>query len=475
MGSALLGALDGRGTFLGIDGETVSRADFLNLARGRRATLHAAGVHPGDHVWVSSGRGSAFWVDLVAVWLHGAVAVPVEPTPSEAVAAAMAERTSPAAVFADGGRIWPSQAVVVASAARADWEAAPATPRPEAPAAVLYTSGSSGTPKGVRLTHEALLGNARATLAAIPLQRSDRLAIAMPFHFTSAICHFLAACLRGATLLGTERTLLPADLAAFMRAQAPTCFGGAPLQLAWIADALRQEQAPLRWLMASGDQMTPAVEDRVSTAFPSAVVVAAYGLTEVGGRLCVRSEPDPPGDRGSVGRPVGDMRIAVRADDGAALPPLQTGEIWVDGPYLFDGYVGEDPRIPSRGFRTGDLGFVDTHGRLHVQGRIDDVFKCAGQKVSAVRIANALQVLPGIVDAAVIPIDDARIGTVPAAFVVLATGEKFDKAAMMRSLRASLPPNHLPHSLTELPAIPRTGSGKVRREALRARLNALSH
>jgi acyl-coenzyme A synthetase/AMP-(fatty) acid ligase len=295
--------------------------------------------------------------------------------------------------------------------------------------------------------------------------------MAVPFHFTSAICHALAACLAGATLVATERRLFMADLVPFLTQAQATAFGGSPVQLDWIARTVRPGDVALRWLMSSGDRLAPETEDRTQRAFPAAAIVVAYGITEAGGRLCIRTaREEPPG--GSVGTPIPGMEIELREPDGTRAASGVEGELWVTGPWLADGYLGEPRFDPVKGFASGDLAWVDEMGRVHIAGRVDSVFKVAGQKVHGDRIAAHLRMQPGVIDAAVIGYDDPDLGSIPAAAVCMAPGERFNKGALLAAVRRAFPPFHVPRIVVALSELPRTGSGKVDRRALRATISS---
>jgi acyl-coenzyme A synthetase/AMP-(fatty) acid ligase len=469
LGAAIADALRGEGVCLEVDGEMLDRATLGRRVSERAADLLDRGVRPDALVWIDAGRGAAFWVDLFAVWWVGAVAVPL-PALASTEQLDIIRRMAPPANRLTGGASEAGPSIVATASTRRGRDE-PRTLPENARAAVLFTSGSTGMPKGVVLSRRALLGNVRASCAVLPLVAGERLAMAVPFHFTSAICHALAACLAGATLVATERRLFMADLVPFLTAARATAFGGSPVQLDWIARTVRPGDVALRWLMSSGDRLSPETEDRTRRALPAAVIVAAYGITEAGGRLCIRTGPEePPG--GSVGAPIPGMQIEARESDGTRAASGVEGELWVTGPWLADGYLGEPGFDTVKGFASGDLGWVDEQGRVHIAGRVDSVFKVAGQKVHGDRIAEHLRQQPGVIDAAVIGYDDPDLGSIPAAAVCLAPGERFNKGVLLAAVRRAFPPFHVPRIVVTLPALPRTGSGKIDRRALRAAISA---
>lgn len=451
----------------------MSAAACLARAEARRRQMAAAGIGPGARVYIWAGRGSDYWVDMLAVWGLDATAVPVDAGIDSARAAHLFERAPPACVLgAPVTLALPPSTRGLGDTPAAGGAAALAIAPPEHPAAILFTSGSTGDPKGVVLCHAAMLGNSRAILAVLDLNPGDRLAMATPYAFTSAICHFLAAALSGATLVGCEDRLFAADLVRTVRDARPTCFGGAPIQLQWLAAAARREPLPLRWVMSSGDHLRASVIHDLREAMPGTDIYTVYGLTETGGRFCALPPHALPAAAGAVGTPIAGMTVTVRDDAGHPLADGIEGEVYADGAYLFDGYFRDDAAtdaaLTPAGLRTGDLGYMGDDGWLRLTGRADDVFKSSGQKVSSIPIVDTLMATGLFDDVAIVPEAHPALGHVASAVYVLKAGTQFDRRAVIQAVRDRLPANHVPHRFVAATAIPRTGSGKIRRRELAA-------
>jgi acyl-coenzyme A synthetase/AMP-(fatty) acid ligase len=462
--------------YLACEGESLSRGEFRNAVARSRARFVAGGAGAGSRVLVATGRGNQVWVDIVALWSLGATAIPVEPDVPALRMAAIRTRATPHAVVGDFNDTRELRGFVRLDSVNADpgggidFECAPVAA--ETLSTILFTSGSTGEPKGVMLPHRSVLGNALATRDVIQLHADDRLFTAIPFRFVSALSHFVVSSIIGATLIATERRMLQADFCRKLVESGASACGGSPLQARWIADAASQTSFPVRWLMSSGDHLPADVIERLRERLPTMRIVTAYGLTEVGGRFCILRSDLIDTHRGSVGRPIPNMRISILNDEGYACKPREIGEAYASGACVFDGYIGDpsatSESLLSRGFRTGDLGYFDEQGLVYLSGRADDVFKTAGLKVSSVPIVAALMKTGAFRDVAVLPVEDAVLGHVPHAYYVPAVAGQFDKAAVLRQLRATLPGFQIPSRFTELSEIPRTGSGKVDRKRLRA-------
>ena len=228
-----------------------------------------------------------------------------------------------------------------------------------------------------------------------------------------------------------------------------------------------------RFWVSSGDHLPLPVIEKFRRVLPGVALFNMYGLTEVSGRLCILPPAELDVRVGSVGRPISDMRVVARRGDGDAAAPGETGELFVTGSLLMQGYLDE-PEITAKtltahGLRTGDFGRVDESGAVWIAGRKDDIIKRGGEKVSIIHVQEALQRLGRFTDVAVVAAPDEILGHVPVAFVVPHEPEGFKASRLLRELRGVLPSTSLPSRVIAVAAIPRTGSGK----AIRAQLQAL--
>lgn len=469
----LLEALNASSTSIFFENNDVSitGGDFLRLVYNRQKYLRSE-VTCGDMVVIKAGRGFAFFVDMVAVWGLGGVIVPLSPEAEQDYCDHVVATVEPSAILQDihplemEGRGSTPECVAIA---------------PGSTAAVLFTSGSTGTPKGVVLTHEVLAGNSYGILDVLKMER-DRLFINIPFNFTSAICHCLACILSGSTLIGIEEKLFFNELARTAWDKSATGFGGAPIQLKWMAqtyqgmvDAGINVDAKLRFVMSSGDRLPLETITALRKILPHTEIYTVYGLTELGGRFTILDAEFIDSHPGSVGKPIQGLHAKV-VDFSAMkeVGPNEEGEIVANGSLLCKGYYREPEKTEKLfsewGLRTGDIGYIDEEGFIYVTGRSDDVFKVNGQKVSATVISDTVLKLPIFLDAAATSVETEAFGTVPAVAYVLKTGEVFRKGEALKALRKKLPTNHIPHIFLEVKEIPRTPSGKIERSTLREKV-----
>lgn len=445
------------------DQETISRYDFLNLVAYRCDFLK---ISKGQRVLVSSGRGFCFFVDLYAVWAAGCVVIPFDPSEG-CIHKEQLHEIAQADVVVDDVYALSIDKKYTVNYINVDIDGV---------SAILFTSGTTGKPKGVELSTYSLIENSKGILNHIKMS-CDRLFINIPFHFTSAICHFLACSLSGSTLIGIETRLMYFDYINAIIALKPTGLGGAPVQFRWVSDYCKAEGGGhfnnLDFIVSSGDHLPVPVINSLRANLPSVRIDTVYGLTEVGGRFCILESDDLDSHVGSVGKPIDGLSYRiVDPDSEDILSPGDEGEIVISGELLAKGYCNNInatlKSFTNLGFRTGDIGHLDEDGYLYLKGRSDDVFKVNGKKVSGVLVTQGLMETRMFSDAAVVPVEFPLFGTVPVAFVVLGKDVKFEKGKTLKKLRELLPGNHIPHEFHILTHIPRTGSGKVKKNDLRS-------
>tara|TARA_R110000782_G_scaffold243386_5_gene329996 strand:+ start:626 stop:2149 length:1524 start_codon:yes stop_codon:yes gene_type:complete len=465
------------------EGDTViSGARCLAMAAARQRQLADAGVRSSDCVLVCNGRGVRYWIDLIAVWAAGAIAVPFDTRMDANRAGAIIANTSPVAVIlgdSDDTFSTGLPAIVGEPEGEANGTLEIADKRSNETAAILFTSGSTGAPKGVTETHAALLGNAWSTLDVLELTPADRLVMATPFVFISAFSHFLVCILAGCEFIATEQKLFKGDLAARIRDSRANWFGGSPLQVRWIGEVAQNFDFPdLRFLMSSGDHLGVDVITLIRRTLPQVALFTVYGMTELAGRFCVLAPADLDRASGAVGRPIKGLTVEILDEvTGSPLAQGELGEVTVRGRFVFPGYHN-DPKttgdsLRNGRFHTGDLGHIGEDGFLRLQGRKDDVFKYGGQKVSALPIAEALMRTGSFEDVAVAGVPDKTHGGVPFVFYTSKNRQPVDTRAVMLDIRTQLPKSHMPVGFRQVDEIPRTGSGKVFRSWLREKVQEI--
>jgi crotonobetaine/carnitine-CoA ligase len=352
--------------------------------------------------------------------------------------------------------------------------AAPVAPDPERPALILFTTGTTGSPKGVLWTHANLLWGARLGALQQAIRADDICHLFLPlFHVVGFSWCLLPALWSGATVL-----LQPRFSAS--RYWPVAAEHGATVGSQVIFTSKVLAQAPIA--PHAFRQWTVARHDPAHAAHFGVREVSGWGMTEVVAQAIV-GDPFAAQRPGSIGRPSLAYRIAIEDDDGRPVQPGQTGHLLVHGiPGLsiFRRYDGDEgatrDAFDARGFfRTGDRVILHEDGWIEFADRTKDVIKVGGEGVSAAEIEAVIRRVPGVAEVAVIGKPDPVYGEVAAAFVI---GANEDHAALeaqiLAACSASLAKFKVPRQIVFVPDLPRVGFGKIAKAKLRAQLAACS-
>ncbi|MFN0094927.1 MAG: AMP-binding protein [Dehalococcoidia bacterium] len=339
-------------------------------------------------------------------------------------------------------------------------------------ALVLQTSGTTGTPKTVPLSHGQLIASARNIAASLAVTPADRTLALMPlFHIHGIVASLLA------TLASGGSVACPPPFDAFRVSEwvaelSPTWYSAVPT----VHQAILQRRAVgpshrLRFVRSSSAAMPDSVREGVE-AMLGVPLVEAYGMTEAAHQIACN--PLPPGIRkpGSVGRPTG-VEVRVVDESGDAQPGGR-GEVWLRGPTIIDRYDADDA-VNAASFtegwlRTGDQGYFDPDGYLFLTGRLKELINRGGEKISPFEVEEALLKCPGVAEAVAFALPHASLGEEVAAAVVAAPGASVDEATVRAFARATLSAFKVPRRVVVVDAIPLGPTGKLQRSAMAALL-----
>ena len=381
------------------------------------------------------------------------------------------------------------------AAAPAQAEAVAARPvRPDDPAHLYYTSGTTGDPKGVILTHRNVASHARLAIAALALDRRDVWAHVAPmFHLADAWATFAITEVGGRhvmvpdfepaavldTLAGgvTITNLVPTMLGDLVQHAEDDAAHGGP-------GAAPRRFPSLRLLLSGGAPIAPALVARIARTF-GCLYVQTYGLTETSPYLTMSLLPErfarlPEAERFrficKTGRPLAGVEVRVVRDDLTDVHPdgREVGEIVCRGETVTPGYW-RNPEATAAAFRdgwflTGDLAVIDEEGFLQIVDRRKDVIKTGGESVFSTEVEAVLHSHPAVHEVAVVGLPHERWGEAVVAAVVPRPGSAADEAALIAHCKAHLGAHQVPKRVLFRTALPRTGSGKIAKRLLRDEL-----
>lgn len=341
-------------------------------------------------------------------------------------------------------------------------------------AALVFTSGTTGIPKGVQLSHESLGAVTAAIAESLEIVAGGPREVflaALPLYYTyGRSLVFLAAAL-GGELVFSSAALTAKRLLQLTRDEEVTQLSLVPYQALAL---LRREgftaaELPdLRRITLAGGALPPGALEDLRARFPG-MVFPMYGLTEAATRLTCLHPREAAGRPASCGRAIPGVELAIADEAGALLPAGETGEVLARGPNLSSGYW-RDPSGTALAFRegwlrTGDLGSLDGEGFLTIRGRKKDLIKSMGERISAKSVEDVALEAPGVREAAAIGVPDPERGE--ALILFLVADPAFEVGALRALISERLGRARVPLRIHSLDALPKTGSGKVRKALLR--------
>jgi O-succinylbenzoic acid--CoA ligase len=453
------------------EGEATSYRDLDARVRCTAAALPERGVGPGDRVAVLSENSPALVEAIHAVPRAGAILVPLNARLAPPELAWQLRNCSPTLLLCSAALEAPAREAASASglpapvplgtlASTGKVELVDAHP-PGAVHSIIYTSGTTGRPKGAMLTFANFWASAAASAFNLGVQPGDRWLACLPLFHVGGLSIALRSAIYGTTMLLHPRFDEQAANHA-LRGEGATLASlvATMLQRMLDADDLPYPASVRAVLAGGGPVPLPILERALARGLP---VVQTYGLTEAASQVATLAPADAVRHAGSAGQPL--VATGLRVD----APPGEPGEILVSGPTVTPGYWG-DPAATAAAlvdgwFRTGDVGRLDPDGYLYVLDRREDLIVSGGENVYPAEVEAVLLGYPGIRQAAVVGLPDARWGQVVAAAVVAEPG--FDAAALDSWLRSRLAGYKVPRVIRCVESLPMTASGKAQRRLVR--------
>jgi acyl-CoA synthetase (AMP-forming)/AMP-acid ligase II len=464
-----------------VDGEPVTHAE-LDQDAGRVASWLAERVGPGDRVLLAAGPSIGFVRCYLGALRAGAVVVLANPGYTAAELGHLVADSGAALAFADPEPARRLTSLAAGSPLTVDVRQLPEgsgrTGRgdrvicgPDEVALLAYTSGTTGTPKGVPLTHRQLALSIRSPMAAWRWSEDDVLVHALPLYHQHGLGALHTALIAGSTV-HIRAKFTPADLAQAIEASRASAVFAVPTIYQSLMDAQLAPFTGLRLAVCGSAPLSPALAGRLPDLLGRLPLIR-YGTTETG--LDV-SNPfaDPHGD--TVGIPLPGVLTRIwSAERESEAAPGQDGEIQLRGPQVFGGYwhdraATESAFSPDGWFRSGDIGAVDpATGHLLIRGRTKEMIITGGLNVYPREVEIALEAHPAVAEAAVAGVPDERWGERVTAWVVVRDGHGFDEAGLVAHARTRLASYKCPKRVFQLSTLPRNHLGKIIRRELSSR------
>jgi acyl-CoA synthetase (AMP-forming)/AMP-acid ligase II len=497
-------------TRIAVEEETGARHDFASLlAASRRAAAAflAFGIKPGERIAVWAPNSLAWIVATIGVQMVGGALVPLNTRLKGREGAYILNRSGARILFtvrdflgvdytsllegealpalertiildgdqkaADGWQSFLAEGANISDAAIDDAYACLAG---DAVADILFTSGTTGKPKGALSTHEQTVVTARAWANSIGLHEGDRYLIVNPFfHSFGYKSGWLACLIMGATSL--PHAVFDAEvILKRIERDRVTVITGAPTiyQSMLMSPTWREHDLHTLRLAVTGASSVPrTLVERMHNDLGFETVLTGYGLTETSGTVSICRAGDSI-DRVAMtsGHPIPGVELRSVDKDGTDVPPGTPGEILVRGFNIMKGYL-DDPKATEEAidkdgwFHTGDIGIIDEAGYVRITDRVKDMFIVGGFNCYPAEIEELLLEHPAIAQAAVVGVPDERMGEVAKAFIVLRPGKAATEPELVAWARKAMANYKAPRYVELVTTLPTTASGKVQRFALR--------
>jgi acyl-CoA synthetase (AMP-forming)/AMP-acid ligase II len=471
----------------------ISYAELASSVDELAIWLAKHGIGARDHVALMAGNEPAFVAMMFATWGVGAVAVPIGIRSTAHEAAHLLTHSRVRMLIADerhaevaadaaaaaGVPLYCCQADLpfrmrLARRSRALAAHPPRNPLPDALAVLAYTSGTTGTPKGVMVTHGNLFWAALACATA----RGDRpdgvgACLSPLTHTPVFVSHLLCRVLLGAGAVLLEKFSVEAVLEAVVRAGVTDLplIAGMVFNIVALGSVPAATRKTIEKVSVGGAATPIETKRKLAEMFPQAEIIEAYGQSESTDGVSMTRGTSVFDRPGTVGRMNPYVQVAVRRSDGTLAGSEEDGEIVIGGPTVMRGYY-RDRNATAAALRqgwllTGDLGRRDEAGYFYITGRVKDLIITGGENVSPVEVEDVLRTHPDVADVAVIGTPHPRWGEQVTAVVVPKSGVAIDREALTAFAAKQLAGFKKPRRIEFLPALPRNAAKKVQTSLLK--------
>ncbi len=477
------------------DGETTTYGEMAERAAALSAGLSARGVGPGDIVALLSYNCPEFLETIFAANHLGAIAMPINWRLAAPEVRYILEHSGARALVVDEDLVELGREATtglegalvrtcITASPPDGWEALAdlrTTPtREHVPAAaedlhrLMYTSGTTGRPKGVMLTHANLAWKNLAHIVEFGFTDADLGLACGPLYHVGALDLTTTSLIAAGATTILHRAFDAADVVDELERSRVTTVWLAPAMVNAIMalpDIEERDLSSVRVIINGGEKMPIPLIERIQRVFPSAWFADAYGLTETVSGDTFLDRDSIVTKLGSVGRPCLFLELDVWDDQGDPVAPGERGEIVLRGPKVFKGYwrnpEATEEAFAGGWFHTGDIGVLDEDGYLFIVDRLKDMIVSGGENIAGSEVERVLYEHEAVLEVAVVARPDEKWGEVPVAHVALREGATATEDELIEHCRAQLARFKVPKAITFIDALPRNPSGKVLKRELR--------
>ena len=330
---------------------------------------------------------------------------------------------------------------------------------------MLFTSGSTGNPKGIMLSDDNLICNIEDIRSYFPITSNDTILISRPLYHSSVLTgEFLVSLCAGARIVFTSEPFQPLNILKLMKANNITVFGSTPTLITMLARFVRDPQElSIRLLSISGECMTEGMARTIRKAFPNADIYCGYGLSEASPRVAYLPAEDFDDEPTCAGIPLPSVRIRIARPNGKDAARGEVGEVLVKGNNVMTGYFDDPERtrntVRHGWLHTGDLGYISKNGRLYIKGRKDDMIIRAGMNIYPAEIENILSTDGRVCEVQVYGYsknDTQEIG-------MTISGDFYSEHEVMKMCQQYLPSYQIPSKIDLTSELEKLAGGKRKR------------
>jgi long-chain acyl-CoA synthetase len=346
-------------------------------------------------------------------------------------------------------------------------------------AALIYTSGSEGNPKGVMHTHQTMMFALDSLIEYLRLSHDERILVVLPLAFDYGLYQLLMSVQLGATLVLEKSFAYPAQIFKVMEASDVTVFPGVPTVFSMLLTMHKRGKLvfpSVTRVTNTAAAMPPEYIKQLRDIFPSALIYLMYGQTECK-RVCYLEPEQIDQKPSSVGKAIPGTEVYVLDENGRPVRPGETGILYVRGPHVMKGYWNQpeltaqvlvDADLPGeKKLNTRDWFSMDEDGDLYFQGRSDDIIKSRGEKVSPVEVENVVHGIEGVLETAVIGVSDDVLGEAIKCFVVLDKATDLTLLEIKKACSELLENYMIPKHFEIVDSLPKTATGKISKKELK--------